>query len=83
MAFKIFKEKAAWDMIGTASTMGMHMVSGTLVGLTMGYFLDRWLGTEPWLLLSFLLVGIVAGFKMVIEDSQRILLAFAKVLNHG
>lgn len=73
MNFKIFKEKAVWDMIGLAGTMGMHMVSGTLVGLAMGYFLDRWLGTHPWLLVVFLLIGIASGFKMVFEDTQRIL----------
>lgn len=27
-----------------------------------GYFADRWLGTEPWLLLGGLLLGIVVGF---------------------
>lgn len=73
MNFQIFKEKGAWDMIGVAGTMGLHLVSGTLVGLTMGYFLDRWLGTHPWLLIVFLLFGIAAGFKMVYEDTQRIL----------
>ena len=73
MNFKIFKENGAWDMIGTAGTMGLHRVSGTLVGLVAGYFLDRWLGTDPWFLIVFLLIGIAAGFKMIFEDTQRIL----------
>jgi F0F1-type ATP synthase assembly protein I len=28
----------------------------------LGYFADGWLGTEPWLLLGGLLLGIVVGF---------------------
>ena len=28
----------------------------------LGYAADRWLGTEPWLLLAGLLLGIVVGF---------------------
>lgn len=28
----------------------------------LGYFADGWLGTEPWLLLVGLLLGIVVGF---------------------
>jgi ATP synthase protein I len=32
-----------------------------LVGLALGYFLDRWLGTAPWLLLIGLGFGIAAA----------------------
>jgi len=42
-------------------------VSYTLIGAIivlggLGYLADRWLGTEPWLLLGGLLLGIVVGF---------------------
>ena len=33
-----------------------------VVGLAGGYWADRWLGTQPWLLLLGLGVGIAAGF---------------------
>lgn len=41
--------------------------SYTLIGAILllggvGYFADGWLGTEPWLLLAGLLLGIVVGF---------------------
>jgi len=32
-----------------------------LLGLV-GYFLDRWLNTTPWILLTGLLLGVVVGF---------------------
>jgi ATP synthase protein I len=31
------------------------------VGLLIGYFLDKWLGTNPWLLLVFSLLGAASG----------------------
>lgn len=75
MFFKSGKEKPVWDAIITAGTVGLHTVSGTLVGGTMGYFLDMWLGTKPWLFLFMLVMGIVAGFRMVFQDLKRIQLA--------
>ncbi|NOK14486.1 AtpZ/AtpI family protein, partial [Corallococcus exercitus] len=38
------------------------LVGGAVVGVLGGYFLDRWLGTSPWLLLGLSLVGIGVGF---------------------
>jgi ATP synthase protein I len=31
------------------------------VGVAIGFFLDRWLGTWPWLFLVFFVLGSVAG----------------------
>lgn len=41
------------------------MVAATFIGLAMGYYLDQWLGTRPWFTLTFLLIGIVSGFRNV------------------
>ena len=71
MFFKI-KDKKYWESIGTASVMGLHVVSGTVVGLAMGYYLDKWLGTKPWLLLIFLVLGIVAGFRNMFQELKKI-----------
>lgn len=63
---------------GVAGTMGLHLVSGTVVGLVIGYKLDEWLPeyfqvhTKPWLTMIFTILGIVTGFKMVIEDTRRL-----------
>ncbi|WFS62794.1 AtpZ/AtpI family protein [Pseudodesulfovibrio thermohalotolerans] len=57
---------------GTAGTMGLHIVSATVVGLTFGYFLDKYFGTRPWLIMIFFFLGIIAGFKMVFEDFRRL-----------
>ena len=55
-------EKNAWKALAQLSTIGMAMVLSTVIGLAGGYFLDRWLGTKPWLTLIGLGFGIAAGF---------------------
>lgn len=41
------------------------LVGGVLFGIGVGYGLDRWLGTSPWCLIGFFLLGTVAGFVNV------------------
>jgi len=41
--------------------LGTLVVACVAVGLGLGYFADRWLGTQPWLLLIGLGLGIVAA----------------------
>jgi ATP synthase protein I len=65
------KPSGALELLSTAGTIGLQLVSATFIGLAMGYFLDKWLGTEPWLLVIFLLLGIVAGFRDVYREAQR------------
>ena len=42
--------------------VGIHFVTSIVVGLLIGYFLDKYLGTEPWLLIIFFFLGVLAGF---------------------
>ena len=51
--------------MGYAMRMGTEMVAAVLIGLGIGYFLDRWLSTHPWMTLLFFLFGTVAGFRNV------------------
>jgi len=41
--------------------VAVEMVAGVGVGAALGYGLDRWLGTSPWLLIVFFFVGAGAG----------------------
>ena len=40
---------------------GVEVVSALVVGVVIGFVLDRWLGTWPWLFLVFFVMGSVAG----------------------
>ena len=51
--------------------MGVELVAAVLVGAGMGWLLDRWLGTSPWLLILFFLIGIAAGFRNVQRASEQ------------
>ncbi len=56
---------------GTASPMGIgvrvgvELVSALAVSVAIGWGLDRWLGTRPWLLGLFVLLGGAAGVANV------------------
>ena len=50
------------DLMG-AGTLGIELVVSVLIGAGAGYLLDRWLGTEPWILIAGAIVGAIAGFR--------------------
>ena len=69
---KLIKDKSVRESIASASMVGLNLVSATFVGLFLGWWLDKWLGTKPWLLLAFLVFGIVAGFRNVMQEVKKI-----------
>jgi ATP synthase protein I len=52
-------------ILARASSVGLAMVLATVIGLAIGYFLDRLFGTFPWLMMIFFGFGIVAGFRNI------------------
>ena len=48
-----------------AFTIATHLVAGLGVGAFLGYWLDRWLGTSPWLLIVLFFLGAGAGMMNV------------------
>jgi ATP synthase protein I len=53
------------------SSIGIEMAVAVFVGFLMGHFLDKWLHTDPWLMIVFLLLGVVAGFKGMIAAARE------------
>jgi len=49
--------------LSLVSTVGMAMALSIAIGAGIGYFLDAYFGTEPWLTLIFLGLGIAAAFR--------------------
>lgn len=41
--------------------LSTELVAGVLVGAFLGWALDRWLGTSPWGMIVFLMLGFAAG----------------------
>jgi len=65
------EEQSAWKALGELSTVGMTLVLATVIGLAGGYYLDRWLGTSPWLTMIGLGFGIAAGFVNLFRTVNR------------
>jgi ATP synthase protein I len=64
-------KRELYRSLGFLSSLGISMVAATFIGLAMGYYLDRWLGTNPWFTLIFLAFGIAAGFRNIFILANR------------
>jgi ATP synthase protein I len=53
------------NAMGLAMRVSVEVLSAVAVGLAIGWVLDDWLGTRPWLMLVFLLIGGAAGILNV------------------
>ena len=56
--------------MGQALRIGTELVVGVAVGLFIGWQLDRGLGTWPWLLLLFFMLGFAGGLLNVIRSAR-------------
>lgn len=52
---------------GLASSMGLILVASILIGYFFGSWLDSKLGTSPYLMMLFTLLGIAAGFVEMVR----------------
>ncbi len=63
--------KINYRKIAAISSLGLMLPSSIAVGLFFGYYLDKFFGTDPWLLLVFLLLGIFSGFYSLIRGLNK------------
>lgn len=56
--------------MGVGMRIAVELAAAVLVGAGIGIVLDRWLGTAPWLLIVFFLIGVAAGFLNVIRTAN-------------
>jgi len=57
---------------GQASSIGLVLVISIAIGYFFGSWLDRVFHTDPWLMLLFTLIGIVAGFTEMIRIANSL-----------
>jgi len=55
----------------SSMSVGLELGIAVIIGLVFGMWLDRTLGTTPWLMLVFLGFGFVAGFRGVMRAVRR------------
>lgn len=61
--------------MGIGARVGVELVAAMAVAVAMGWGLDRWLGTTPWLIGLFVLLGGAAGvanvWRLMMPRAQR------------
>ncbi len=68
---KSSKNEESSSNMGTAFKMSTELVSAVVVGTIIGFILDNWFGTKPWLILIFFFVGVIAGIMNVVKSAKR------------
>ena len=57
--------------LGKALKISTELVAAVVVGSTIGYILDSWFDTKPLLIISFFIIGVVAGILNVFRAAKR------------
>ena len=71
-AKKSSKNAESSSGIGVAFKMSTELVSAVAVGTIIGFILDNWFGTKPWLILLFFFLGVATGILNVIKSAKKI-----------
>ena len=56
---------------GFAYAAGIALFAAVASFCALGWFLDRWLGTQPWLLIGGIILGSAAGLFAFIRLSSK------------
>ena len=56
---------------GKAFQLSTELVSAVLVATIIGFILDNWFDTKPWLIIVFFFIGVVAGIMNVIKSAKK------------
>ena len=51
--------------------MSTELVAAVLIGTFIGFILDSWFDTKPWLIIIFFFLGAAAGLMNVIKAANR------------
>jgi ATP synthase protein I len=59
------------SFVGGAFKLGTELISAVLVGTIIGFILDTWFDTKPWLIILFFFLGSIAGILNVIRVAKK------------
>ena len=59
------------SFMGSAFKLGTELVAAVAVGTIIGFILDSWFGTKPWLIIIFFFLGAAAGMLNVIKTANQ------------
>ena len=64
-------EKSDYVSLGNAFKISTELVAAVVIGATIGFILDNFFDTKPWLIISFFFLGVIAGILNVIRSAKR------------
>ena len=67
----ILKNEKRGSFMGNAFKLGTELVAAVAVGTIIGFILDSWFDTKPWLMITFFFLGATAGILNVIKAAKR------------
>ena len=59
------------SFMGSAFKLGTELVAAVAVGTIIGFILDSWFDTKPWLIIIFFFLGAAAGMINVIRTANQ------------
>ena len=59
------------SFMGNAFKLGTELVAAVVVGTIIGFILDSWFDTKPWLIIIFFFLGAAAGMLNVIRAANK------------
>ena len=59
------------SFMGNAFKLGTELVAAVAVGTIIGFILDSWFDTKPWLIIIFFFLGAAAGMLNVIRTANK------------
>ena len=59
------------SFMGSAFKLGTELVAAVAVGTIIGFILDSWFDTKPWLIIIFFFLGAAAGMLNVIRTANQ------------
>ena len=59
------------SFMGSAFKLGTELIAAVSVGTIIGFILDSWFDTKPWLIIIFFFLGATAGLLNVIRTANR------------
>ena len=59
------------SFMGSAFKLGTELVAAVAVGTIIGFILDSWFDTKPWLIIIFFFLGAASGMLNVIRTANR------------
>ena len=63
--------KKRGSFMGNAFKLGTELVAAVAVGTIIGFILDSWFDTKPWLIIIFFFLGAAAGMLNVIRAANK------------